>query len=467
MSTTERVVVIGADAAGMSAAHQALRSARTIGRDIHVVVLEKTQDTSYSACGIPYLLAGLVPSTDELSARTPDKHRAMGVDLRLGVTATALDMSTRTVATTTVDGHVDHVQFDKLVLATGADAVVPKWARDSNGRLVTGVHTVKNLDDARTWLDLLAHPVPGAPDRPRCAVVVGGGYIGVEMAEAFVARGFQTTLITRSAVMSTLDPHMSERVSAALAAAGITVVTDTTVVELATEHGRIRSATTAAADTYPADLLALGIGLRPTSALGAAAGLAIGQHGGYLPDEQQLIGEGVWAAGDCCEVLDRMRGKSVFSPLGTHANKQGRICGYNIAGEHRTFAGTLGTAITRFSHGHTHLEIARTGLSTSEALAVGFDAESLITEGGTASGYMAERTPIATNVIADRRTRRLLGVQIVGGAQAGKRIDTAAAALWGEMAIDDLASMDLSYAPPFATVWEALQLAARRLADRL
>jgi NADPH-dependent 2,4-dienoyl-CoA reductase/sulfur reductase-like enzyme len=465
MSRAERVVVVGADAAGMSAAHQALRSAKNTRRDIDVVVLEKTQDTSYSACGIPYVLAGLVESTDELSARTPGKHRAMGVDLRLGVTATVLDMSTRTVATVDADGREGRVPFDKLVLATGADAVVPPWARDPNGQPISGVHTVKNLDDARLWLDMLARPANEAG--PRCAVVVGGGYIGVEMAEAFQARGYTTTLITRGAVMSTLDPHMSERVAAVLTAAGIKVITGTTIAELEADDGSVRSVTTAAGDNYPADLVALGIGLRPTSALGADAGLAIGEHGGYLPDDQQRIGDGVWAAGDCCEVLDRMRGKSVFSPLGTHANKQGRICGYNIAGEHRTFAGTLGTAITRFSHGQTHLEIARTGLSTAEALVLGFEAQSLITDGGTASGYMAERAPIATNVIADGRTRRLLGVQIVGGAQAGKRIDTAAAALWGEMVIDDLAAMDLSYAPPFATVWEALQLAARRLADRL
>lgn len=465
MSVAERVVVIGADAAGMSAAHQALRSARTAGRDIDVVVLEKTQDTSYSACGIPYLLAGLVESADELSARTPDRHRAMGVDLRLGVTATALDVTTRSVATRTSDGAQGRVAFDKLVLATGADAIVPSWARNTNGDLVPGVHTVKNLEDARVWLEVLNRP--GASARPRSAVVVGGGYIGVEMTEAFLARGYETTLITRGAVMSTLDLNMSERVASSLTAAGIRVVTGATVVERRTDHGEVRSVTTSAGDTYPADLVALGVGLRPTSALGAEAGLAIGEHGGYLPDDQQRIGDGIWAAGDCCEVLDRMRGKSVFSPLGTHANKQGRICGYNIAGQYRTFAGTLGTAITRFSHAGTHLEIARTGLSTTDALALGYDVDSLITEGGTASGYMAERAPIATNVIADRRSRRLLGVQIVGGAQAGKRVDTAAAALWGEMAIDDLAEMDLSYAPPFATVWEAVQLAARRLADRL
>jgi pyruvate/2-oxoglutarate dehydrogenase complex dihydrolipoamide dehydrogenase (E3) component len=268
--------------------------------------------------------------------------------------------------------------------------------------------------------------------------VVGGGYIGVEMAEAFQARGYTTTLITRGAVMSTLDPHMSERVAAALTAAGIQVITGTTVAELQADNDTVRSVTTVAGNTYPADLVALGVGLRPASALGAQAGLAIGEHGGYLPDDQQRIGDDVWAAGDCCE-----------------------------GGEHRIFAGTLGTAITRFSYADTHLEIARTGLSTAEALTEGFDAVSLVTDGGTASGYMVERSSIATNVIADRRSRRLLGVQIVGGAQAGKRIDTAAAALWGEMSVDDLAAMDLSYAPPFATVWEALQLAARRLADRL
>lgn len=463
LSAAERVVVVGADAAGMSAAHQALRSARAAHRDIEVIVFERTRDTSYSACGIPYLLAGLVNSEDQLSARTPDVHRAMGVDLRMATAVTAIDMTTREVVAVGPDGHAERLGFDKLVLATGAEPNIPPWAYDRAGRTFDGVHTVKNLDDARYWLDILTADAHGT----RHGVVVGGGYIGVEMAEALALRGFSATLITRSAIMSTLDPAMSRRVEDAIVASGVTVITGATVADMDTTDGRVTGVTTSDGQSLQADLVVLGVGVTPASELGRHVGLPIGEHGGYLTDDEQRIGDGVWAAGDCCEVIDRLRGKHVLAPLGTHANKQGRICGHNLLGSKRTFPGVLGTAITRFSHGTAHVEIARTGLNSADARQLGFDAEALITDGGTASGYMSERAPIATNVIADRATRRLLGVQIVGGAQAGKRIDTAAAALWSNLAVDDLAEMDLAYAPPFATVWEALQLAARRLADRL
>lgn len=464
VSRAERIVVIGADAAGMSAAHQALRSARAARHDVEVIVLERTQDTSYSACGIPYLLGGLVGSEGELSARTPEKHRAMGVDLRMGTAAIAVDMFTRTVTALGPHGKTERVAFDKLVLATGAEPVIPEWARSPQGHMYGGVHTVKNLDDARYWLGLLARGDAGTTRR---GVVVGGGYIGVEMAEALALRGFSTTLLTRSRVMSSVDPVMSARIETALEHSGITVLTGTTVAHLDAPDGRVIAVTTDDGLVLPADVVVLGVGVQPATDLGRDAGLAIGEHGGYLSDDQQRIGDGVWAAGDCCEVLDRLRGKHVLAPLGTHANKQGRICGYNLAGGNRTFAGILGTAITRFSTGTSHVEIARTGLSSADAHVMGFEVEALVTEGGTASGYMTERSPIAINVIADRPSRRLLGVQIVGGAQAGKRIDTAAAALWASLSVDDLAEMDLSYAPPFATVWESLQLSARRLADRL
>jgi NADPH-dependent 2,4-dienoyl-CoA reductase/sulfur reductase-like enzyme len=214
----------------------------------------------------------------------------------------------------------------------------------------------------------------------------------------------------------------------------------------------------------PADVVVLGLGLVPATELGAQAGLPLGDHGGYRPDERQRLADGVWGAGDCCEARDRITGGWTYVPLGTHANKQGRVAGTNLAGGEARFGGVLGTAITRFAAGGQYLEVARTGLT---AVTAGFDIAALVTEGRTASGYMPEAEPIATKVLADRRTRRLLGLQIVGGRGAGKRIDTAAAALWAGQTVDDLAGMDLAYAPPFATVWEAVQLAARRLADRM
>ncbi|PBC35851.1 CoA-disulfide reductase [Rhodococcus sp. ACPA4] len=466
----ERIVVIGADAAGMSAAHQALRSAKGNSRAVEVIALEKTRDTSYSACGIPYLVSGIVDSEDSLSARTPERHREMGVDLRLDANVVSISLEARTVTYVDTAGAAETIGFDKLVLATGAHPVIPSWATGNDGQLVTGIHPVKNLDDARQWLDLVL-PEPSAdPEsspKERHAIVVGAGYIGVEMAEAMFDRGFATTLITRSAVMSNLDSDMSERVMNSIVEGGVQVLSDCTVKSVEVVDGRVRSLTASNGETYPADVVVLGLGVRPATELGADAGIPVGDFGGYLPDENQSVAENVWAAGDCCEVIDRLTGNRIFAPLGTHANKQGRICGYNVVGGKQQFAGVLATAITRFTNAKVHVEVGRTGMSTDAAIKAGFNPESLVTVGGTASGYMRERSTIATKVIADRHSRRLLGVQIVGGHNSAKRIDTAAAALWGEMTVDDLATMDLSYSPPFATVWEAIQLAARRLADRI
>jgi NADPH-dependent 2,4-dienoyl-CoA reductase/sulfur reductase-like enzyme len=463
-----RVVVIGADAAGMSAAHQALRGARARGRDLDVVVLESTQHTSYSACGIPYWIAGDVEDPQRLLARSAGQHRQMGVDLRLGATATRLDLASRQVHYRD-ERHADaRLPFDELVLATGAPAVVPGWARAAGGALIGGVHPVKNLDDGATWLGLVGQDDAGGRAAGRRAVVAGGGYIGVEMAEAMIRRGLQTTLITRSAVMSSLDPDMSTRISAALKEAGVEVVTGSRVTSLTRgPAGAVAGAVTADGRVFPASVVVLGIGARPASELGARAGLPLGRSGGYLPDARGQVGDGLWAAGDCCEAIHRITGEYAFVPLGTHANKQGRVVGDNLSGGDARFGGVLGTAITRFAAGGRHVEIARTGLSTAEALAAGLAVRSLVTEGTTASGYMPEAAPIATKIIAEPGTRRLLGAQIVGGSGAGKRIDSAAAALWGTMTVDDLAGMDLAYAPPFATVWDAVQLAARRLADQL
>lgn len=460
---TLRILVIGADGAGMSAAHTALRAAAAAGRDVAITALEATGHTSYSACGIPYWIAGDVASGDALVARTAEQHRAAGIDLRLGTRAVALDLSGRVV---TCEGESPgEVEYDELVLATGATAIVPDWAREGSGELVAGVHPVKNLDDGALWMDLLAGA--GGPDGPLRAVVVGGGYIGIEMAEALLRRGLSTTLLTRGRVMSTLDEDLGERVGAAMVEAGVDVRTDMTVTRLETRAGRVSGVVTLDGGHHPADVVVLAIGVEPATQLGAAAGLPLGDAGGYVPDAGGRVASGVWAAGDCCEVEHRLTGRPAFLPLGTHANKLGRVVGENLLDGDRRFGGALGTAITRFVAGAVHLEISRTGLSSEEALAAGHDVAALVTEGSTASGYMPEARPIATKVIADRATRALLGVQVVGGEGSAKRVDAAAAALWGAMSVDDLAGMDLSYAPPFATTWDALQIAARRLAERI
>jgi NADPH-dependent 2,4-dienoyl-CoA reductase/sulfur reductase-like enzyme len=457
MSPATRVVVVGADAAGMSAAHQALRAAKRTGRELAVTVLERSTHTSYSACGIPYWMAGDVDAGDDLVARTADEHRAAGIDLRMGTEVVAADLAARTV--TTAAGEV--VGYDELVVATGAPAVVPDWALRPDGTTYDGVGAVKTLDDGSAWLERFAGAGDGAH-----VVVVGAGYVGVEVAEAALRRGFGVTVLTRTRGMSMLEDEMSDLVNAGLCAAGVELVLGAEVTGLDTDGDRVTGVHWDGG-SREADLVVVAVGVRPATDFLAGTGVELTDGGALRPDPHGRVADRVWAAGDCCEVRRRIDDAWVFRPLGTYATKHGRALGDSLAGGHLSFDGMVDTSITRFSFGEVHLEIARTGLSRKDAAAAGHDPVVLVTEGSTASGYMPEAEPIAVWVMADRTTRRLLGVQVVGGRGAGKRIDAAAAVLWAEGTVDDLAWMDLAYAPPFATAWEVLQVAARRVAERL
>ncbi|MBL0748854.1 FAD-dependent oxidoreductase [Nocardioides baculatus] len=452
-----KVVVVGADAAGMSAAHQALRTARRTGRELAITVLDKGTHTSYSACGIPYLMAGDVDSADDLVARSADAHRESGIDLRMSTEVVSADLAARTV--TTSDGEA--VEYDELVVATGAPAVVPEWALRSDGTTYDGVGAVKTLDDAAEWISRFE----GAPEGAH-VVVVGAGYVGVEVAEAALRQGFGVTVLTRTRGMSVLEEEMSERVNVGLVEAGVEMVLGAEVTGLELDGERVTGVHWDGG-TRDADLVVVAIGVRPATGFLEGTGLELTEGGALRPDPHGRVADHVWAAGDCCEVRRRLDHEWVFRPLGTHANKHGRALGDSLAGGSLAFDGMTDTSITRFSYGDVHLEIARTGLSRAEAGAAGHDPVALVTEGSTASGYMPEAEPIALWVMADRTTRRLLGVQVVGGHGAGKRIDAAAAVLWAGGTVDDLAWMDLAYAPPFATAWEILQVAARRVAERL
>lgn len=457
---TRRLVVIGADAAGMSAAHQALRTARAHGNPLEVIALERTTHTSYSACGIPYWLAGDVNSPDDLVARTPEEHRERGVDLRMRHEVTAIDITEGHVTVRDLETtHEYRLDYDDLLIATGAAPVYPDWARN-----IPGVLPVKTLDDATAWQGLLAN-------NPATAVVIGGGYIGIETAETFARCGITTTLLTRGTevMQQSFEPQMGALIRQGLEDAGVTVLTNKDITSItqhpATSEARLQ-VTAADGSHYPADVVALALGVRPRTQLAEAAGLPLGEHGGLVPDDQQRVADGVWAAGDCCEVYDRILNSHWYIPLGTHANRAGRVAGTIIGGGQSRFPGVLGTAILRAGHA----EVARVGLRTEWLPQLGLTIDDVVTttmNSTTASGYMPQSASMTIWVMAERATGRLLGCQIVGGRGAGKRIDTAATAIWNNMTVGDIALMDLSYAPPFSPVWDPVQIACRKLADQL
>ncbi|MCS6803038.1 MAG: FAD-dependent oxidoreductase [Chloroflexota bacterium] len=451
MATRERLLIIGGDAAGMSAASQAKRQRP----DLEVIAFERGWHTSYSACGMPYLVGGLVERADSLIARTPDQFAKQGIEARLRHEVIALDLAARRVTVRRLEEGGEYEEsFDHLVIATGARPIAP----DLPGINARGVYGLSILMDGIRLREAVDR------EQPARAVVVGGGYIGLEMAEALVLRGIPVALVEAAdQVMSTLDPEMAAGVADALRAAGVELYLNEPAVAFETSDGRVRAVVTPAR-TLPADLVVLGIGVRPNVELARAAGVDIGPSGAIaVTDRLQTSHPGVWAAGDCVESRHIVSNRPVHIALGTVANKQGRIAGINIGGGYARFPGVAGTAITKFCA----LEIARTGLSERECRALGIDYVVGRVEGTSRAGYYPEAGTITLKVLAERATGRLLGAQILGTENAAKRIDVFVTALFAGMTVDEFQYLDLSYAPPFSPTWDTPLIAARKAAEAL
>ncbi len=446
---TERLVVVGGDAGGMSAASQARR--RRNSDELEIVAYERSSWVSYSACGEPYHIAGEVDPIEALVARTPEEFAAMDIAAHVRHEVVAIDTASGTVTVHRLDDNEifdDH--YDQLLIATGAKAVRP----GITGRDLAGVHELRTLDDAVALRAI-------ADAGPASVVIIGGGYIGLEAAEAFDARGWDVTVVSAhpGVLERMLDPDLGTVVVDSLRSRGIRVITDTRIdcivgleaVE-AVEIGELR---------LPASAVVLGLGSRPEVEVAEAAGVPLGPTGAISVDDRQRTSiDGVWAAGDCAETRHRLTAKPANFHLGTLANKTGRVAGINLGGETATFPGALGTSITRVCD----LEAAATGLQVDDAIAAGFDAVEGTAHGTTAAGYMPDARPMSIRVVAQRGSGRLLGAQIVGGPGAGKRIDVFATAIWNDMSARELEWTDLSYAPPFSGTWDLVAIAAREAA---
>ncbi|MBF6191745.1 MULTISPECIES: FAD-dependent oxidoreductase [Nocardia] len=446
---SERLVVIGGDATGMSAASQARRMKDASA--LEIVVFERGGFTSYSACGIPYWVGGHVADRDALIARTPEEHRSREIDLRLHTEVTEIDVEQARVRYRDRDtGDSAWMSYDQLVIATGARPIRPALP----GIDANGVHGVQTLDDGQALLDTLERT------RGKRAVVVGAGYIGVEMAEALIRRGYDVTMVNRGTEpMSTLDTDMGALVRDAMCGMGIKVVGGAEVSQFRTDDGRVAAVVTDTAE-YPADVVVLGIGVRPETGLARAAGLPLGEYGGLRTDPAMRVRghENIWAGGDCVEVLDLVSGRERHIPLGTHANKHGQIIGANIGGGYALFPGVVGTAVSKVCA----LEVARTGLREKDAHAAGLQYVTVTVESTSRAGYYPDAAPMTVKMLAERFTGRLLGTQIVGREGAGKRVDIAAVALTARMTVEQMTMLDLGYAPPFSPVWDPVLVAARK-----
>ena len=440
---TEKLVVIGGDAAGMSAAAAARRLRPA--EDLAITVLEQGPEVSYSACGIPYWVGDYVTDRDKLIARMPSWFEGKDIAVHLGTRAESIDLDGGTV--TAADGR--RFPYDALVVATGGRPLRPKVP----GLDAPGVHGVHRLADGA---EIRAALAAGA----KRAVVLGGGYIGLEMAEVLLDRGLDVTVVLADPLpMGSLDADMGKRICAAMGRMGITVRTEEPVREIETDADGVARAVRTDAGSYDADLVVLGTGMGPEVSLAREAGLRIGTTGAVEVDRTQRSTSHpqVFAAGDCAQTFHRLSGEDVHIPLGTHANKQGRVAGSVIGGRAARFAGVIGTAVTKVCD----LEIGRTGLCTSQAEKAGFDCVTETIEGTTKAGYFPGAEDIAVKVIIERGSGLLLGAQIVGGPGSAKRIDVFATAIWASMTAEDLAGADLSYAPPFSPTYDPVVVAAR------
>jgi len=447
----DRIVIVGGDAAGMSAASKIRREQPK--RDI--LVLERTAFTSYSACGMPYFLGGLFDDFEKLIARSPETFREeYDIDVRTRHEVIAVDPSNQRVTIRMGRDKVIQEPYDQLLIATGARPSCPE-VPNADAAGIFGLSTLAS--------GLRVHEFMSTK-KPKSAVVVGGGYIGLEMAEALVRQGLDVSLVQRSPeVMGTLDPDMGKLVSQALRDIGVTLYLEEQLEAFEEKDGAVTAVVTSRR-TLPTDLAILGMGVQPNAELATKADIRLGAKGAIEVDSRMRTStENIWAAGDCAATVHRLTGQPVYIALGTIANKQGVVAGTNLSGGDARFPGVVGTAVSKICD----VEVARTGLQEKELRNLDINYSTATIKAKTRAGYFPGAGPITVKMIAERISGRLLGAQIVGVEGAAKRIDIVATALTAGMTVMDLIDLDLSYAPPFSPVWDPVQTAARKLVKEI
>jgi NADPH-dependent 2,4-dienoyl-CoA reductase/sulfur reductase-like enzyme len=451
------LVMIGGSDAGISAALRAREL--DPGAEVSVVVADAYPN--FSICGIPYYVSGEVTHWRNLAHRTTADLEATGMRLRLDSTARRIDVAGRKLLVTSADQAEEVIGYDKLVIGTGAVPVRPPSTGLNQLGPADGVHLLHSMGDTFALMRTLEDAAPAS------AVIVGAGYIGLEMADALTTRGLHVIQMEQlPEVLPTVDPGLGAYVHAQLTGHGVEVLTGTTVRRIsraaAAAAGRLQVEATAA-DGAPvnrvADVVLVVVGVRPDTELAAEAGADLGARGAIAVDPGMRTNlPDVFAAGDCVVTHHRLLGET-YLPLGTTAHKQGRVAGENALGGHREFAGSLGTQVVKIFD----QAAARTGLRDHEATAAGFDPLTVGAEADDHKAYYPGSHRIQMRVTGDRAGGRLLGLQLFGhkNAEIAKRIDIAATAIFHGMTVDGLSDLDLSYTPPLGSPWEAVQMGAQ------
>jgi NADPH-dependent 2,4-dienoyl-CoA reductase/sulfur reductase-like enzyme len=427
------LVVIGGVAAGLSAAARA----RRIDPRLDILVLEKGPVISYGVCGLPYFVEGRVREAQQLVVYTAEYFRKeRNIEVRTGTRVVAISHPRRELA---LEGG-GRVRYDHLVIATGARCDTSA-IEGANQPHVFTLHTIEDAERMRRFL---------SEQRPARAVVVGAGYIGVEAADALRRHGLKVTILERSKnVLLRNDPHLTAAVRKQLEVHGVELRCDVHVRRI--EDGRVAG--------VACDMVVLSAGFKPNVEMATEAGVELGRTGAIRTDERMETNlRGVYAAGDCAEVPHLVTGRPTYIPLGTTANKAGRVAGANAAGARERFPGIVGTSIV----GIFNMGFATTGLSEEHARAEGFSPVAVQIEAASRPRYFQGRKS-TVGLVADRLTGRLLGGTVIGEQDTAGRINVIATGLLARLRVEDFAQLDLAYSPPFSSVWDPLLIAAQQL----
>lgn len=441
------IVIIGAVAAGMSAAGKAKRTlpaarVQVFGREEHI---------SYAACGLPYYVSDVIGDKQALIARTKEQFARQGIEVNTGHEVQRILPEAKKIHVRTPEGSEIRVCYDKLIICTGARPVSPSFA----GQDIENVFTVSSIPQAEVIKSALA----GGAKR---AVIVGGGYIGLEMVEALHLKGMEVTVLQHSSqIAGTIDPDMASLVQEHIEDNGVKVQTDVNVQEIY-GAGTVQGVRTNQG-AIPCDLVIVAAGVQPNSELAREAGIDLGPRGAIRVNRLMETNlQDIYAAGDCATAWHNLYGDDAYVPLGTTANKQGRIAGENAAGGSAEFAGIVGTGIMKVME----LGVGRTGLNLREADRLGLDLLSVRVETTNRAHYYPQPGKGTVKLLFDRQGR-LWGAQMVGTNGFAKRIDVVAASLQARWTVQALAGLDLSYSPPFSPVWDPVLVAANVAVGKL
>lgn len=443
-----KLVIIGGDAAGMTAASKIRRE----NKNCEIIVFEKSEYVSYSACGIPYFISGKVTSSEELIVRTPEEFiKKHNIDTRILHEVIEVDTDNNQVL---VHKSEDKTQFwetyDKLLIATGGKAFCPDVEnRDADG--IFGISTLRSGMKVDHFIKT---------KKPKTAVIVGGGYIGLEMAEALLIKGLKVSLINRSEeIMNTLDPDMGALINNAMKNLGVKIYVKEELQGFEVDKNGVTSVITNK-QTLKTDLVILGMGTSPNTAFLKKSKIKLDEKGAVIVAKTQRTNiTNVWSAGDCATTTHLVTKKPFYIAMGTIANKTGLVAGKNIDGGKAVFPGVVGTAVCKICS----YEVARTGLLEKQLQKLNIDYVQTMIKTKSRAGYYPDSKTVYVKLIAEKRTGRLLGGQIIGEEGAAKRIDVLATALTYKLTLRNIIDLDLSYAPPFSPVWDPVQTAARKL----